>query len=310
MNRRVKDAIANFPLRLWVQIGRLLPYPLRVNLGGWFMRRLAVHFTDYDDRILSHLEWVYPELGAPRRQAIRDGCLDNCGRMFAEYFSAPEFVRHACQSILEGPGIEDLRQAHLEGQSAIFATGHFGSFEAGRAALINQVRVWQRSGCKSRSTQRNALIEKGWILGGLYRPASNFSYEKHHLASFSYIGEPAFKKSRHGLRALVTYLRASGWVMFLHDQHDPNGIPLSFMGRDAMTSVTAARIAIRNKSLLFPYYGIRQPNGLDFRIIVEKPIRPDSGSEEDMTRVLTRSLEAMVNQYPEQWFWVHRRWRI
>ncbi len=306
-NRRIKDSIVDLPLRIWVRLMRLLPYRAQISLGGWFMRRLAVRFTDYEERILSNLNLVKPHLSERRKMEILRGCLDNCGRMFAEYFTTPNFVSHVENSTLTGPGIAWMREAHLQGRSVVFATGHFGNFEAGRAALINQVKDWQRGDAPSRSRRRAEMIEKGWVLGGLYRPTNNVAYERHHQTAFSYIGMPAIPKSMSGLKDLVSYLRSSGWVMFLHDQHDPNGIPVNFMGTDAMTSVSAARLALRNNALLIPFYGIRQANGLDFEILVEEPVAP--GTEEEMTRKLTESLEAMVEKRPEQWFWVHRRWR-
>ena len=271
------------------------------------MRRLAVRFTDYEERVLSNLDLVKRQFSDARKTEILNGCLDNCGRMFAEYYSTREFVDHVKDSPLSGPGIAPLREAHLRGQGVVFATGHFGNFEAGRAALINQVRVWQRGKFPSGSSRRNEMIGQNQVVGGLYRPTNNVVYERHHLAAFSYIGEPAIPKSMSGLRDLVAYLRSGGWVMFLHDQHDPTGITVNFMGVDAMTSVSAARLALRNGALLVPFYGIRQANGLDFEIIVEEPVAP--GSEEEMTQTLAASLERMVDQYPEQWFWVHRRWR-
>lgn len=271
------------------------------------MRRLAVRFTDYEERILSNLEMVCPNYSNRKRVAVLEGCLDNCGRMFAEYYSTRKFVKHVRNSAISGPGINSLMEAHLSGQSVILATGHFGNFEAGRAALINEVVTWQCTGLPSRSNDRAELIKNQLVIGGLYRPTSNVAYERHHLSSFSYIGEPAIPKGKAGLRDLLNYLRGSGWIMFLHDQHDINGIRLKFMGVDALASTSAAQLALRYNSLLIPYYGIRQPNGVDFEVLVENPI--EHTTAEEMTQKLSASLEARVEEYPEQWFWVHRRWR-
>ena len=307
MNRWNRDALIDLPLRIWVRLVCMLPYRVQIMLGGWFMRRLAVKFTDYKERILSNLARVDRDYTKEQKAKILYGCLDNCGRMFAEYFTTQKFVDRVKHTTVTGPGIKDLQEAHLNGQSVVFATGHFGNFEAGRAALINQVRVWEAAGISTHSQKRAMMIKKDWIVGGLYRPTNNVAYERHHLASFSYIGKPAIPKSVPGLRELIAYLRSSGWVMFLHDQHDASGISVKFMGVDAMTSISAARLALRNKCLLIPYYSIRQSNGLDFEVVVEKPI--SQTTEEEMVQQLTNSLEAMVDKYPEQWFWVHRRWR-
>ena len=59
--------------------------------------------------------------------------------------------------------------------------------------------------------------------------------------------------------------------------------------------------------LLVPVNAIRQPDGISFQIIVDAPV--PHGDPVAMTQALNDSLEALVRQYPAQWFWIHRRWR-
>ena len=271
------------------------------------MRRVFVNFTDSKQRILDNLSLVKPSASGHEKQRIVSGCLDNCGRLFAEYYSGGEFAARARKSALTGDGVDALKEAHVRGRGVLLATGHFGNFEAGRAALIGQVQRWTDERIVSKSEQRAGLIRKGWIVGGLYRPTNNPYYEEHHRAAFAGIGEPAIPKGLPGLRELFRYLGKGGWLMILHDQHDSLGVRQQFLGKDVLTSVSAARLALRHDALLVPYYGIRQLNGLDFRIVVESPVAPSD--EVRMTAQLTASLEKMVNCHPEQWFWVHRRWR-
>ncbi|MDE3120851.1 MAG: lauroyl acyltransferase, partial [Paracoccaceae bacterium] len=54
-------------------------------------------------------------------------------------------------------------------------------------------------------------------------------------------------------------------------------------------------------------YGIRRPDGLSFDIVIEAPI--PHGTPQEMTQALNDSLEALVRRHPEQWFWIHRRWK-
>ena len=304
---RFREKLVDLPLRLLIRALRLLPYRLRIAAGGWFVRRVVVNLTDSKQRILANLALVKPAASAREKQRIVSGCLDNCGRLFAEYYSAGEFVARARLSKMAGPGMDALREAHVQGRGVLFATGHFGNFEAGRAALIGLVRRWTNEGIASESAQRAALIQKGWIVGGLYRPTNNLYYQQHHKAAFAGIGEPAIPKGVSGLRELFRYLGKGGWLMILHDQHDDHGVRQQFLGRDVLTSVSAARLALRHDALLVPYYGIREANGLDFTIIIETPVAPTD--ELKMTAQLTASLEKMVNAHPEQWFWIHRRWR-
>ena len=304
---RFRERLVNLALQTLIRLLRRLPYRFRVAAGGWFVRRAAVYFTSFKPRILANLALVKPSAGAHEKRKIVAGCLDNCGRLFAEFYSAGEFVARARLSTVTGRGTEALREAHVQGRSVVLATGHFGNFEAGRAALIGLVQRWASEGVVSVSAERAALMRQGWIIGGLYRPTNNLYYEQHHRAAFAGIGEPAIPKSLSGLRELFRFLGKGGWLMILHDQHDNSGVRQRFLGRDVLTSVSAARFALRHDALLVPFYGIRQPNGLDFEIVVEPPIAPSD--ELQMSAQLTASLEGMVNAYPEQWFWIHRRWR-
>jgi KDO2-lipid IV(A) lauroyltransferase len=79
------------------------------------------------------------------------------------------------------------------------------------------------------------------------------------------------------------------------------------MGRKARTSLSAAERALKYNCLLVPVYGIRQPDGISFELLIEPPI-PHS-TPEIMTQALNDSLEAQVRAHMDQWFWVHRRWR-
>jgi KDO2-lipid IV(A) lauroyltransferase len=93
----------------------------------------------------------------------------------------------------------------------------------------------------------------------------------------------------------------------LMDQAMSHGTPLQFFGHQAKTALSAADLALTYDALVVPTYAVRLPNGLDFEVIVEPPI-PHS-TPEAMTQALNDSLEALVRQHPEQWFWIHRRWK-
>lgn len=303
----IHDYLVDLPLRLLIQVGRTLPYRSRVAFGGWFMRRIAVGFTDYRQRILKNLALIRPDTSDEESRQIISGCLDNCGRMFAEYYSGRDFIEHVQSITPAGAGLEALKKAHEEGQGVVLATGHFGNFEAARSSVIGQVRRWCAAGITSHSPQRRQMIEQGHIVGGLYRATNNRNYERHHRSAFINVGEPALRKNPSGLRLLVKFVRDGGWMMLAHDQRESSGKILSFMGQPAWTSIAGARIALRQNALLVPFYGIRKPNGLDFEFVVEAPI--EHSDEVTMTARLNQSLENMVNAYPAQWFWVHRRWK-
>jgi KDO2-lipid IV(A) lauroyltransferase len=72
-----------------------------------------------------------------------------------------------------------------------------------------------------------------------------------------------------------------------------------------MTS--AADIALKTGALLVPFFGVRKADGRSFEVIFENPI-PHSDAL-TMTKDMTQRLEVQVARNPEQWFWIHRRWK-
>jgi KDO2-lipid IV(A) lauroyltransferase len=86
-----------------------------------------------------------------------------------------------------------------------------------------------------------------------------------------------------------------------------HGAPLRFFGHEALTALSAAELALRYEADLVPTYGIRQPDGLSFEVVVEPPI--PKGTPEAMTQALNDSLEALARRHLDQWFWIHRRWK-
>jgi KDO2-lipid IV(A) lauroyltransferase len=144
-------------------------------------------------------------------------------------------------------------------------------------------------------------------VAALYRPQSNRYFDVHFAATIRAISEPLFARGRRGLAELVKHLRKGGMVGMLIDQHFSSGTPLDFLGRPAMTSLSAAEMALKYNCLLVPVYGIRLPDGLHFDLLVEDPI-PHSNTH-SMTQALNDSLAEQVRLRPDQWFWVHRRWK-
>jgi KDO2-lipid IV(A) lauroyltransferase len=82
---------------------------------------------------------------------------------------------------------------------------------------------------------------------------------------------------------------------------------MNFMGQPAPTLTSAADIALRTGALLVPFFGVRKPDGVGFDVIFEAPVAHSDPVE--MMRDVTRRLEARIRDHPEQWFWIHRRWK-
>lgn len=283
-----------FSLRHWLQDRALrsliwlllrLPYRWRVPLCGWVLARVIAPLAGYRARVRENLALVLPSLPRDEVERIARAVPDNVGRTVIEIYSGPEFIAHAVRHPMIGGGVPALEEAHRTGRPVILVTGHFGNYDASRAALI----------------------ARGYRVGALYMPMANPWFNAHYVKAISGIGKPLFPRNRAGLADMVRHLRSGGMLGMLVDQHMGHGEPLSFFGRPAMTALSAAELALKYDALLVPTYAVRKADGISFEIIVEPPI--PHGTPEAMTQALNDSLEALVRQHLDQWFWIHRRWK-
>ncbi|MEP5092252.1 MAG: lysophospholipid acyltransferase family protein, partial [Paracoccaceae bacterium] len=102
-------------------------------------------------------------------------------------------------------------------------------------------------------------------------------------------------------------LRGGGVLGILTDLHAQGGTKLKFFGQQAITSTVTAELSLKYNAVLIPIYAIRQPNGLDFEITVQEPIKPTNPVK--MTQEVNDGLEKLVRSHMDQWFWIHRRWK-
>lgn len=262
-----------------------LPYRWRVPLCGWVMAQVIAPIAGYRQRVRENLALILPDLPAAEVTRLSRAVPDNVGRSVIEIYSGSEFVARVLRQAPHGPGLAALEAAHHEQRPVILVTGHFGNYDASRATLI----------------------ARGYRVGGLYRPMKNRYFNSHYVRAIAGIGTPLFARGKHGLGQMVRHLRSGGMVGMVIDQHMRLGVPLTFFGHTALTALSAAELALKYDAVLVPTYAIRQPNGLDFDIVVEAPI--PRGTPEAMTQALNDSLEALVRAHPEQWFWIHRRWK-
>ena len=267
----------------WLMLA--LPYGWRVPLAGWVVSRIVAPLAGYRRRIRENLALILPDLPKAEVERLVRAVPDNVGRTLIEIYSGAEFVARAVSHPLTGDGVAALEAAHQAGRPVILVTGHFGNYDASRAALI----------------------AKGYRVGALYNPMKNAYFNDHYVRAIGQIGQPLFPRGKRGLGEMVRHLRSGGMLGLLMDQAMRHGAALTFFDHPAMTALSAAELALKYDALVVPTYAIRQPDGLTFEIIVEAPI--PHGTPEAMTQALNDSLEALVRRNLDQWFWIHRRWK-
>jgi KDO2-lipid IV(A) lauroyltransferase len=283
--KRLTDYLSNLAIEALIAIGLALPYTWRVRLVGRAIQHVVGPLAGYRKRALDNLALIWPDKPLPERKAIASRCLNNVGRTFIENYSSREFPTRMADNTLEGAGVADLEAAVAAKRPVILVTGHYGNYEAVRAALV----------------------ARNYDVGGLYRNMRNPYFNAHYVRTMEAFGGPVFPQGRKGTAGFVRHLRQGGQLVLLFDQHVRRAPVMNFLGHPARTAVSAAELALRYDAALIPFYGIRQADGLSFRTILEGAVPHSTANE--MTQKLTDSLARRVEEDPAQWFWVHRRWR-
>lgn len=266
-----------------------LPYAQRVRWFGAVVEKLVAPIAGYRKRAEDQLALIWPDMAPNDRRALAKKVCNNFGRTMIENYSGADFAAQIAKANVSGDGLDPLAQAKAKGRPVLFVTGHFGNHEA----------------------PRQALVQRGYTIGGFYRPMANPYFNAHYEKNMLDMSGEVFAQSRKGTIGFVRMLRGKNGVgglgTLLFDVRDTTTGRRPFMGQPAHTSTSVADIALRLNALIVPYFGIRQPDGLGFDIVIEAPV-PLTTQDEIMDTVTAR-LEAHIHANPEQWFWVHRRWK-
>jgi len=285
-SRRAGHYLTNAFIVGLIRLALVLPYKTRIAFVGWVVQHVIGPVAGYRARALDNLAMIWPQMPQERRAEIASKCLNNVGRSFIENYSARDFPKRMAKNTPTGAGVAALEKAAEQGKPVILVTGHYGNYEAMRACLV----------------------ARGYDIGGLYRNMKNPYFNAHYVQTMEAFGGPVFPQGRRGTAGFVRHLKEGGQLVLLFDQHVFGAPALDFLGQPANTALSAAELALRYDALLIPFYGIRQADGVSFDTVLEAPV-PHSDAV-TMTQTLNDSLTARVKADPEQWFWVHRRWRI
>ncbi|WP_170331020.1 lysophospholipid acyltransferase family protein [Ruegeria arenilitoris] len=277
--------VTNLCLKGIIGAMRLLPYERRISAMGAIMRTLAP-VVGFRTRVRRNLKLTCPDLPEDEVKRICRAVPDNAGRAIMEHFSPEGFTDRQRNAKISGPGIEAFDAAVADGRPVMMITAHFGHYLAARIAL--QARSQKPIGC-------------------LYRRMANPYFNDMYVDAFHKTGKPMFEQGRRGMVEMVRTLKSGGIIAIVSDLHAQGGEELTFFGKPAVTSVLNAELAMKYKAVLIPCYAVRQPNGIDFEIVLHDPV-PHTDPK-TMTQFTNDDLETMVRQHMGQWFWIHRRWK-
>lgn len=273
-----------FPLWSALTVVRWRSFDSRARGLGTTFRVVMRWFPPARSRFDREAKRVFPNMKRSARAKLGQDMGCHMGRTLFEIYHDAEFQNQHHKFRASGPGLAALKRAQRAGRGVIIVSGHFGQWEAIRAVI-----------------KMNELES-----GAVYRPQKNRHYERRIRAGIEAGGKPILATGHVGTRALVRHLRDGGIISILLDEKYLEGVRIPFLGQDALTSLSAAQLALKYDLLMIPAFGTRIDDGNAFRVEFEAPI-PHTNTIQ-MTRAFNDSLSARIMADPEQWYWMLRRW--
>ena len=306
-------------LCLFLLVCRFLGMSLVANFSAmtaiFIGKKLSVHrLAD------SNLSQSMPNLNALEKNDILTKMWDNLGRIIGEYYFIAtskvtqiskfkyligkkiniSFFNEKSQLVLENlVNITKSNNNSGKAKGAIIFSGHLGNWEIGPKFLSSF----------------------GLEIATVYRPLNNPLVE---IVTAKMRGGVLIPKGIAGSRKIIEVIKSGGIVIIMADQKISEGIPVPFFNRLATTATAIARIAIKYNVPIIPArvirlgeanFAVEIKQALDIDILKEATpeVHNYTDSQEklifNITKKINQQLEEWICEYPEQWFWVHNRWK-
>lgn len=267
------------PLARFAAIGLAwMVYLFHVRLRRVGMRNLALAFP-----------------GQTRRQhaQILRGVFTSLGRQLAELCLFPKYTVENLKDVLTYDGFENFEHALNRGKGILFLTAHLGAWE---------LSAFAHSLC-------------GHPLKIVMRPLDNVHINLLTRRYRTMHGNSTVDKDDF-VRGLLSAMKAGEMVGILMDTNmtPPQGVFVDFFGIPACTASGLARIALRTDAAVVPGFTIWDPVLRRYRLRFDPAVRLLRSGDDDAdvvanTALFTKIIEDYVRRYPDQWLWVHRRWK-
>jgi len=242
---------------------------------------------------LRNLELALPEIPVERREQILRGVYRSLGWQLAEFCRMERYTRANTARLIRYEGLQRFLDAELLGKGVLILTGHLGAWEL--------------------SSFYHSLM--GHPMGMVIRRLDNRFLDAFVNRIRCLHGNKVLHKDDFA-RGLITAMRAGESVGILMDTNmtPPAGEFVEFFGRLACTASGLARVALRTGAAVVPGFLVWE--AAEGRYVLHFGERIEVAATEDseadvvaLTQQCTSVIEDWVRRYPEQWLWIHRRWK-
>jgi len=293
MSRHARDTIAYSILRVILAIGGRLPLAVNRFLGRIVVRFAFLFLKRDKRRMREHMAIAFPENDEKEMRRLMRRCTDHFGQVLGEVAWLWGADAAEVERLVEIEGLEHISEELAKGRGGILITGHIGNWE-----LFNA---------------RMAIAGIPYMLA--VRELDDPRMNKIVTGLRTKFGTKVIQRGQSAGTQLSKNLSIGEGVGLLIDQDIPKipGVFVPFFGHLARTPSGAATLALRQKCAMVSGFIHRKPDGTH-KIIIGRPFDvPTEGKlrarVEKMTADATAAIEWHVRAWPEQWVWMHRRWR-
>jgi Kdo2-lipid IVA lauroyltransferase/acyltransferase len=240
-----------------------------------------------------NLQLAFPEWTEAKRREVKRGMVRNLGWMAAEFARLPQYTAENIEQFVILDGHENFLAGQSRGKGVIYLTGHIGAWEL--------------------SSFAHALY--GFPLHYMARPLDNGPLDALVNRYRGLSGNtPIFKND--AARGMLRILKNAGTVGILADQNTmpEEGAFVDIFGTPACTTTGIARVALHTEAAVVPGYAYWDEKIRKYRLRFEPPVElTRSGNVErdivENTQRFAKVIEGIIREHPEQWVWLHARWK-
>ncbi len=279
--RAVAGALGLLPRALARLAARALAFAVYCGLGR--LRRVGVR----------NLSLALPELSVQARKKILRGVYVHLGWQLVEFCRMTRYTPENTRGWMRTEGMEHYLAARARGKGVLIVTGHLGAWEL--SAFYHSL-AGHRMGMIARRLDNRRLDA---YVNGVRSRHGNFMISKDDFG-----------------RGLLKAIHAGQTVGILMDTNmtPPQGAFVPFFGIAACTGTGLAHIARQTGAAVLPGFMLWEPGErryvLHFGPEIEIPRTADRAADIlEGTRRATAAIEAWIRRYPDQWLWIHRRWK-
>jgi KDO2-lipid IV(A) lauroyltransferase len=266
-----------------------MPVDLASCVGGALGRLVGTRLR-VTQNARRNLKRVFPDLTETDIDRIIRDMWDNLGRTAGEHPHLAKFDPYAPNSRVEIVGGEQIDGLRDDGKTGLLFAGHIANWEI--SPLCG--------------------IKRGLTVHLVYRRANNPFFDAIVQKGRAVLGGDLYPKGSDGAKKMLRAMVRGDHMAMLVDQKMNDGIPVPFLGIEAMTAPAIAELAIRFDCPVVPAR-VERLRGARFRVTFEAPLEnPSTGDRKADVKVLMTQINDRLSDWirarPGQWLWVHNRW--